>query len=173
MTQFASPVLHSLLDTDAYKLHMQQAVFHHYYDVHVAAEFRCRGDDLLGIYADAIREQVQAMQHLRLQDDEYQWLSALPFFKADYLNWLREFRFNPEQVTVSNDNGKLDIRLSGPWREVILFGGLFRLFGWSGFMAFIISLLFAYTVKYAFIDSWILVKMMSSYIRGKGNIFIP
>ncbi|BBU84983.1 hypothetical protein EIMP300_63830 [Escherichia coli] len=81
MTQFASPVLHSLLDTDAYKLHMQQAVFHHYYDVHVAAEFRCRGDDLLGIYADAIREQVQAMQHLRLQDDEYQWLSALPFFR--------------------------------------------------------------------------------------------
>ena len=76
-----------------------------------------RGDDLLGIYADAIREQVQAMQHLRLQDDEYQWLSALPFFKADYLNWLREFRFNPEQVTVSNDNGKLDIRLSGPWRS--------------------------------------------------------
>ena len=77
MTQFASPVLHSLLDTDAYKLHMQQAVFHHYYDVHVAAEFRCRGDDLLGIYADAIREQVQAMQHLRLQDDEYQSLRCL------------------------------------------------------------------------------------------------
>ncbi len=51
MTQFTSPVLHSLLDTDAYKLHMQQAVFHRYGDVHVAAEFRCRGDDLLGIYA--------------------------------------------------------------------------------------------------------------------------
>ncbi|WP_313148928.1 nicotinate phosphoribosyltransferase [Enterobacter sp.] len=120
MTQFASPVLHTLLDTDAYKLHMQQAVFHHYYDVHVAAEFRCRGDDLLGIYADAIREQVDAMQHLTLQDEEYQWLSGLPFFKADYLNWLRNFRYKPEQVTVLNDNGKLDIRLEGPWREVIM-----------------------------------------------------
>ncbi|WP_404349373.1 nicotinate phosphoribosyltransferase [Enterobacter hormaechei] len=120
MTQFASPVLHTLLDTDAYKLHMQQAVFHHYHDVHVAAEFRCRGDDLLGIYADSIREQVDAMQHLALTDDEYQWLSGLPFFKADYLNWLREFRYKPEQVTVTNDNGKLDIRLTGPWREVIM-----------------------------------------------------
>lgn len=117
MTQFASPVLHTLLDTDAYKLHMQQAVFHHYYDVHVAAEFRCRGDDLLGIYADSIREQVDAMQHLTLQDDEYQWLSGLPFFKTDYLNWLRDFRYKPEQVTVTNENGKLDIRLEGPWRK--------------------------------------------------------
>ena len=120
MTQFASPVLHTLLDTDAYKLHMQQAVFHQYHDVQVAAEFRCRGDDLLGIYADAIREQVDAMQHLRLQDDEFQWLSSLPFFKEDYLQWLRNFRYDPSQVKISNDNGKLHIRLEGPWREVIM-----------------------------------------------------
>ncbi len=46
----------------------------------------------------------------------------------------------------------------------VLFGGLFRLLGWSGFVAFVIALLFAWTVKYAFIDSWILVKMMSSYM---------
>ena len=120
MTQFASPVLHTLLDTDAYKLHMQQAVFHQYYDVQVAAEFRCRGDDLLGIYADAIREQVDAMQHLRLQDDEFQWLSGLRFFKDDYLQWLRNFRYDPKQVNIRNDNGKLHIRLEGPWREVIM-----------------------------------------------------
>ncbi|EMH4162159.1 nicotinate phosphoribosyltransferase [Pluralibacter gergoviae] len=120
MTLSASPVLQTLLDTDAYKLHMQQAVFHQYYDVHVTAEFRCRGDDLLGIYAEAIREQVEAMQSLSLQDDEYQWLSALPFFKQDYLDWLRSFRYDPSQVTVLNDNGKLNIRITGPWREAIM-----------------------------------------------------
>lgn len=120
MTQFTSPVLHSLLDTDAYKLHMQQAVFHRYGDVHVAAEFRCRGDDLLGIYADAIREQVESMRDLRLRDDEYRWLSTLPFFRQDYLDWLRDFRYDPRQVTVTNDNGKLNIRLTGPWREAIM-----------------------------------------------------
>ena len=120
MTRYASPILQTLLDTDAYKLHMQQAVFHHYYDVTVTAEFRCRGDDLLGIYADAIREQVDAMQHLALSDVEFNWLSALPFFKPDYLAWLRNFRYDPTQVDIRNHNGKLDIRLSGPWREVIM-----------------------------------------------------
>ncbi|QCT20766.1 nicotinate phosphoribosyltransferase [Jejubacter calystegiae] len=120
MTRYASPILQTLLDTDAYKLHMQQAVFHHYYDVDVAAEFRCRGDDLLGIYADAIREQVDAMQYLALTDDEFNWLSGLPFFKDDYLAWLRDFRYDPRQVEIHNQNGKLDIRLQGPWREVIM-----------------------------------------------------
>lgn len=120
MKPFTSSVLHSLLDTDAYKLHMQQAVFHRYYNVPVVAEFRCRNDDQLGIYAELIRQQVAAMHDLKLQDDEYHWLATLPFFTADYLTWLREFRYDPQQVTIRNDHGKLVIRLAGPWREVIM-----------------------------------------------------
>lgn len=120
MTQHASPILLSLLDTDAYKLHMQQAVFHRYYDVNVAAEFRCRGDDMLGIYADAIRQQVDAMQDLAIREEELQWLSGLPFFENDYLTWLKSFRYNAAQVEIRNNDGKLFIRLSGPWREVIM-----------------------------------------------------
>ncbi|MBS0847841.1 nicotinate phosphoribosyltransferase [Citrobacter sp. JGM124] len=120
MTRHASQILQSLLDTDAYKLHMQQAVFHLYDEVIVTAEFRCRGDDLLGLYADAVREQIEAMQHLVLSPEELEWLQSLPFFKADYLDWLRQFRFDPSQVQVTNHQGHLDIRLTGPWREVIL-----------------------------------------------------
>ncbi|OFC61056.1 nicotinate phosphoribosyltransferase [Candidatus Erwinia dacicola] len=120
MTRHASPILTTLLDTDAYKLHMQQAVFHRYYDVTAAAEFRCRGDDMLGIYADEISEQIAAMASLALSDDEFAYLSGLPFFKADYLNWLRSFRYDPRQVSVRNHHDKLDIRISGPWREVIM-----------------------------------------------------
>ncbi len=120
MTRHASPILQTLLDTDAYKLHMQQAVFHRYYDVSVAAEFRCRGDDLLGIYADAIRQQVEDMQYLTLSAEEFAWLEGLPFFEADYLAWLRTFRYDPAQVEITNNNGHLDIRLTGPWREVIM-----------------------------------------------------
>lgn len=120
MTRHASPILSTLLDTDAYKLHMQQAVFHRYYDVSVAAEFRCRGDDMLGIYVDEIQEQIDMMASLTLTEDEFTYLSGLPFFTADYLNWLRTFRYEPGQVRVRNHQGKLDIRISGPWREVIM-----------------------------------------------------
>ena len=120
MTGHASPILTTLLDTDAYKLHMQQAVYHRYYDVPVTAEFRCRGDELLGQYADEIRAQIDMLPSLALSDDEYNYLSGLPFFETDYLNWLRQFRFEPSQVNVRNNNGHLTIQISGPWREVIL-----------------------------------------------------
>ncbi|MDJ0034287.1 nicotinate phosphoribosyltransferase [Pantoea allii] len=120
MTGHASPILTSLLDTDAYKLHMQQAVFHRYHDVTVAAEFRCRSDELLGFYADEIRAAIDAMQALALTEAEYAWLSDLPFFADDYLSWLRNFRYDPQQVEVQNHHGKLAIRIQGPWREVIL-----------------------------------------------------
>jgi nicotinate phosphoribosyltransferase len=120
MTQYASPILTSLLDTDAYKLHMQQAVFHRYPAISVAAEFRCRGDELLGEYADEISAQIALMSQLALTDAEFNYLSGLPFFREDYLNWLRDFRYDPQQVQIENRQGKLHIRIAGPWREVIM-----------------------------------------------------
>ncbi len=47
----------------------------------------------------------------------------------------------------------------------IIFGGIFRLLGWSGFVAFVLALMLAWTVKYAFIDSWMMVKMMHGYMQ--------
>ncbi|WP_347254565.1 nicotinate phosphoribosyltransferase [Leminorella grimontii] len=120
MKQQASPILTSLLDTDAYKLHMQQAVFHHYRHTTVDAEFRCRSDDLLGEYADEIRQQIALMENLSLTEEEYRYLSSLPFFKQDYLTWLKSFRFDASQVQVTNRHGRLEIRISGLWYEAIL-----------------------------------------------------
>lgn len=120
MTQYTSPILTSLLDTDAYKLHIQQAVFYRYPAISVAAEFRCRGDELLGDYTDEIRAQIALMSQLSLTDAEFNYLSGLPFFRQDYLNWLSNFRYDPQQVTIDHLNGRLRIRIAGPWREVIM-----------------------------------------------------
>lgn len=116
----SEPILTSILDTDAYKLHMQQAVFHHYPDIKVVAEFRCRSDDLLGCYADEINDQITLMQNLALTEDEFNYLSSLPFFKTDYLNWLKNYRYNADAVKVENIDGRLAIRIAGNWLDVIL-----------------------------------------------------
>ncbi len=47
----------------------------------------------------------------------------------------------------------------------ILFGGIFRLLGWSGFVAFVLAVMLAWTGKFAFIDSWMMVKMMHGYMQ--------
>ncbi|MCX8601183.1 MULTISPECIES: nicotinate phosphoribosyltransferase [unclassified Gilliamella] len=113
-------IITSILDTDAYKLHMQQAVFHHYPNATVVAEFRCRSDDLLGHYADQIKHQVKLMESLTLTDDEFNYLSNISFFQADYLNWLKNWRFNSDLLTIRNENGRLVIRIEGKWLDVIL-----------------------------------------------------
>ena len=53
-----------------------------------------------------------------------------------------------------------------------LIGGLFKLLGWSMFVAAIFSIFVSISVKYAFVDSWILVKMMSSYFTAANNTVI-
>src|SRR5699024_8283710 len=97
----ATPIITSLLDTDAYKLHMQLAVYHHYSDIPVVAEFRCRRDERLGEYATTLRHQVNMMADLSLTNEEFDYLQSLPFFKDDYLQWFKHFRFKPEQVEIS------------------------------------------------------------------------
>lgn len=51
----------------------------------------------------------------------------------------------------------------------VIMGLLFRLLHWNGTVAFLISCFFAWAVKFAFIDSWILVKMMTSYMEAAPN----
>jgi hypothetical protein len=54
----------------------------------------------------------------------------------------------------------------------VLVGGLFRLMDWNMLVAVILSLLLSFSVRYAFVDSWILVKMMSSYFNAASTTVI-
>ncbi|EPY35196.1 nicotinate phosphoribosyltransferase [Strigomonas culicis] len=131
----APPIITSFLDTDAYKLHMQQAVFHNYSDVVAAFEFNCRNTtDYLGIYAEEIQEQVNHMRDVVITEEELAYLATLPQFKPDYLDYLRAYRYKPEQVKVEavspvlppqspqfgEDGSKLVVTVEGLWVEAIL-----------------------------------------------------
>ncbi|QCI21655.1 nicotinate phosphoribosyltransferase [Buchnera aphidicola (Hyadaphis tataricae)] len=120
MKQYNYPILKTLLDTDVYKFYMQQAVFYHYKNVDVVADFICRGDNFLGCYSGVLSEQIKMMRHLYLNDEEYIYMKSFSFFKQEYLSWLKSFRYDVSQVTINNYQGQLKIRISGSWKEVIL-----------------------------------------------------
>ncbi|WAI03396.1 nicotinate phosphoribosyltransferase [Buchnera aphidicola] len=120
MKRYDYPIVKTLLDTDAYKLHMQQAIFYNYKNVDVVAEFLCRGDNFLGCYSHVLLEQISMMRSLSLSHEEYIYMTSFPFFKKEYLHWLKKFRYNISQVKINNYQGQLHIRISGLWQEVIL-----------------------------------------------------
>jgi hypothetical protein len=47
----------------------------------------------------------------------------------------------------------------------VALGLLFRVLHWSGFVAFVIACFVAWAIKFSFIDSYILIKMMTSYLE--------
>ncbi|WP_105903229.1 nicotinate phosphoribosyltransferase [Vibrio gangliei] len=113
-------IITSLLDTDAYKLHMQQAVFHQYPNVEVEAEFHCRSEEDLRPYFEAIQDQVDLLCQLNFQKEELAYLTSLPFFKTDYIEYLAGFQFKKDTIEIRNDGDQLQITLRGKWLDVIL-----------------------------------------------------
>ncbi|OZS42601.1 nicotinate phosphoribosyltransferase [Photobacterium sanguinicancri] len=112
-------VIDSLLDTDAYKLHMHQAIFHQYPETEVVAEFHCRSKEDLRPYFEAIQAQLAQFDSLSFTKDELTYLSTLGFFQQDYLTFLETFSLNSQQVELDVSGDQLAIKITGKWLDVI------------------------------------------------------
>lgn len=116
------PIIDSILQTDLYKLTMQQAVFHQYPNSIAKYKFKCRNENIkLGFLKDQVREQIDLMATVLCSPDEADYLRInLSFLSGDYIEYLWKYRFNPSQVTIENVDGELVIGIEGPWVETIL-----------------------------------------------------
>lgn len=114
-------IIESLLDTDLYKLTMQQAVHHHFARATAEYTFACRTPDVdLRPFADEIRDEVQAMGTLTLTDDETAYLKSIRYLSDDYVDALCRFCVNPNAVELRTDDGALRLTVRGNWFETIL-----------------------------------------------------
>jgi len=114
------PIITSMLDTDLYKYTMMQCVLHHYPNTQVQYRFKCRQSIDLRSIAEKIKAQVVHYCSLNLQEDELQYLQSFPFFKTDFINYLRNYRLTANHVKIET-NENLDISIQGSWLETILF----------------------------------------------------
>ncbi|TCN86324.1 nicotinate phosphoribosyltransferase [Shewanella fodinae] len=115
---FGEPAIQSLLDTDFYKLTMQQAYLHQQPATQSRWTFRCRSNEDLSAYVKPLQQAFEQLAECSASEEQLAHLGKYPFLKADYLEFLRLYRFNPKFLKVNAIDGQLVIEAHGPLMHV-------------------------------------------------------
>lgn len=115
----------TLLDNDLYKFTMMQAVLERFPNVRVQYKFKNRDPDMQ-LNKAAIEHffrELESWADITLTEREYNYLKRLPYFKPQFLEYLKNFRFNPHLIQrIDNGDGDgFDFTIAGSWAETILF----------------------------------------------------
>lgn len=107
------PMVKSLLDTDMYKVTMQQVYLHQFSSDHATWDFKARNvgegtshEKYTAEDREEIRRQVNAMCALRYDTDELEWLcdsKKRPWIHHNYIEAIRDYRPHAEQIEISDD----------------------------------------------------------------------
>lgn len=111
----------SLLDNDFYSFTQQQAILHHFPWVDVEYKFRCRNEANLVPHMGSIQEEINGLCDLQFTAEELEYLKTIPFIKANYLEFLKNFRLQRSCVNVYAEGDKLCIDIKGNWFQTVLF----------------------------------------------------
>jgi len=115
-------MLRSILDTDLYKLTMQQAVLEKYPSAEAVYTFTNRNKTPFpDSFEDQLVASLMAMTKLSLSPGEATWLhESCPWLKPGYIEYLRNYRFNSSDILLKVKDGDLGIKIAGPWHRTIL-----------------------------------------------------
>ncbi|CAO1637156.1 unnamed protein product [Sympodiomycopsis kandeliae] len=121
----------SILDTDLYKLTMQQALrlcHDTIQDPIVSYKFTNRSSSTMKFNlecVESIKQSVQSLSEVKLTSEEYTWLqNNCPYLRDEYLDYLRDYRFDPENevdIEFVPESQDLSITIKGNWSKVILY----------------------------------------------------
>lgn len=117
----------SLLDNDAYKFTMAQAVLHNYPDAWVRYKFKCRNGSVIpeGMapieFCDKVNIAIDTLCELRAHNDELLFLDRIPYIKPDFVEYFRLLQLNRNYVRCFLEKDELAIIVEGPWISTIWF----------------------------------------------------
>jgi nicotinate phosphoribosyltransferase len=116
------PYLRSILDNDFYKFTMQHAVIKLFPRTKARYQFINRGQHSFPEgFGVALREAVDAMGGLFLNKDEKNYLAATcPYLDYTYLDFLQGYRYDPEEVQITQQGDQVSVTIEGYWYRTIL-----------------------------------------------------
>lgn len=112
----------SILDNDFYKFTMQNAVMSLYPHVKVRYKFINRGQHKFPVgFAEELRAHINAMESLRLTKAEQRFLAdKCPYLSPAYLDYLYGYRFDPNEVQITQEGEEVEVFVEGYWYRSIL-----------------------------------------------------
>lgn len=117
------PIIESLLDTDLYKLTMMQAMLHTHPANSADYRFVCRNQPEFPLVEleSEVNAQLDHLCTLSYSEADLEYLATRPYFKSDFLDFLRIFRFQRKFIQVVAVGDTLVISAKGPQLHVMAF----------------------------------------------------
>ncbi len=117
-------IITSLLEQDAYKFSMGQAIYHQFSDYKTTWTFKCRNKDVhfTKEMVEEIRNQIKAFCQLRFTEEELEYLENIVWIKGSYVDFLRLWQARFEDFTI-DDNAEcgLNIETKGTWLNTSMY----------------------------------------------------
>lgn len=117
-------IITSLLETDAYKFSMGQAIYHQFSDYKTTWTFRCRNKDVhfTEEMVEEIKRQIKAYCNLRFTEEELDYLENIIWIKGSYVDFLRLWQARYEDFTIdTNAECGLNIETKGTWLNTSMY----------------------------------------------------
>ncbi len=117
-------IITSLLETDAYKFSMGQAIYHQFSDYKTTWTFKCRNKDVhfTKEMVEEIKRQIKAYCELRFTEEELEYLENIVWIKGSYVDFLRLWQARFDDFTI-DDNAEcgLNIETKGTWLNTSMY----------------------------------------------------
>ena len=115
-------IIRDFTDNDLYKFTTMNAIQKKFPDAEVVYRFVNRGDTAFPDgFADALRHEVDAMRTLFLTDQAEAFMRRrCYYFDNVFFDLLKGFRFDPAEVSVAQEGGRLDVEIRGLWYRTVL-----------------------------------------------------
>jgi nicotinate phosphoribosyltransferase len=118
------PIITSLLETDAYKFSMGQAIYHQFSDYKTTWSFKCRNADVhfTPEMIEEIKRQIRLYCDLRFKEDELEYLNNIRWIKGSYVDFLRLWKPRYDDFTFGTDAPcGLTIETRGTWLNTSMY----------------------------------------------------
>lgn len=115
-------ILQYFTDNDLYKFSVMLAIQRLYPHAYVKYEFINRGKTIFPDgFAERLRKEVDSMANIRLTQEEKRFITKrCYFFDPVFIDFLDGYKYNPDEVHISQDKGELKVEIEGYWYRTVL-----------------------------------------------------